>query len=117
MNMEIPMLFHDIEWRRARVWIGRRLILKTQWLNFEAGTPCRVMSLVDFGDGLLFWIRTDDPAGLDVDQVTRRELERHFQVQYHRPKTNRSRRGQGSRPDTDSVAAARPARRALEGES
>jgi hypothetical protein len=89
MNLEIPTLCHDIELRHARAWIGRRLVLKSRWLDFEAGTPCRVMSLVDFGDGLLFWIKTDDPAGLDVDQVTRRELEQHFRVDRRPPATAR----------------------------
>ncbi|MDZ7840590.1 MAG: hypothetical protein U5R46_07185 [Gammaproteobacteria bacterium] len=87
MNLEIPTLCHDIELRHARAWIGRRLVLKSHWLDFEAGTPCRVMSLVDFGDGLLFWIKTDDPAGRDVDQVTRRELEQHFRVDSRPPDT------------------------------
>lgn len=87
MNLDIPTLCHDIELRHARAWIGRRLVLKSRWLDFEAGTPCRVMSLVDFGDELLFWIKTDDPAGLDVDQVTRRELEKHFRVDSRPPAT------------------------------
>lgn len=75
-----PSLSQDIEWRHARLWVGRRLVLRNRWLDFEAGTPCRVMCGVDFGDGLLYWITTDDAAHREVDQVTRRELEKHFHV-------------------------------------
>lgn len=93
MSLDIPSLCHEIELRHARAWIGRRIVLKSRWLDFEAGTPCRVMSLVDFGDGLLFWIKTDDPTGLDVDQVTRRELEQHFRVDSRPPATGRGEPG------------------------
>jgi len=78
--MRVPTLLHDIEWRHARRWTGRRVVLRERWRDIEAGTPCRVMCVVDFGDGPLFWIKTDDSAQRDVDQVTRRELEIHFHV-------------------------------------
>lgn len=80
MSLRLPNLVHDIEWRHARTWIGRRLQLRKPWLDFEAGTPCRVMCVVDFGDGPLFWIKTDNARQQDVDQITRSELETHFQV-------------------------------------
>lgn len=97
MTLDIPTLCHDIELRHARAWIGRRLVLKSRWLDFEAGTPCRVMGLVDFGDGLLFWIKTDDPAGLDVDQVTRRELAQYFRVDSRPPATGHDPGGRTAR--------------------
>jgi len=78
VTRRLPTLRHDIEWRHARLWTGRRLLLRKPWLDIPSGTPCRVLCVVDFGDGPLFWIRTDDGAQRDVDQVTRRELETHF---------------------------------------
>lgn len=111
--MAIPTLFHDIEWRHARAWIGRRVILKDRWLDFEAGTPCRVMSVIDFGDGLMFWITTDDAPQLEVDQFTRRELEVHFDVDGRPPALDRShkrlRLGGSTMPDNRT----RPALQAL----
>ena len=63
----------------ARRWIGRRLVLVKPLLGFEAGTPCVVMCVVDFGDGLLLWVSTDDKRSLDVDQVSWKELEEYFE--------------------------------------
>lgn len=80
MSTRLPNLVHDIEWRHARTWIGRRLQLRKPWLSFDTGTSCRVMCIVDFGDGPLFWIKTDNSDALDVDQFSRRELESHFTV-------------------------------------
>lgn len=103
MNLRLPTLTHDIEWRHARAWTGRRLLLSKPWLDFEAGTPCRVMCVVDFGDGPLFWIKTDDSAQRDVDQVTRRELETHFHVP---GATNAPRRPNKRAPASDGPCSA-----------
>lgn len=84
MSTRIPSLSHELEWRHARTWIGRRLVLRQPWLGFDAGTPCRVLCVVDFGDGILFWLTTDEAVPRDVDQVTRRELEECFRVAGHR---------------------------------
>lgn len=111
--MAIPTLFHDIEWRHARAWIGRRVILKDRWLDFEAGTPCRVMSVIDFGDGLMFWITTDDAAQLEVDQFTRRELEVHFDVDGRPPVLDRSRKRSRLRGAETPEDQPRPALQAL----
>lgn len=117
--MKIPTLFHEIEWRHARAWIGRRLVLKERWLDVEAGTPCVVMSLVDFGDGLLFWITTDDDAPRDVDQVTRRELETYFSIGGLPESPEGARTGRRVNGDTESTSRSypRPALRALAGEA
>jgi len=64
----------------ARAWIGRQLILLRPLLDFAAGTPCAVMCVVDFGDGLLLWVRTDDQRLDDVDQFELADLEAHFHV-------------------------------------
>ncbi|HSH42430.1 MAG TPA: hypothetical protein VK973_09950 [Arenicellales bacterium] len=80
MSARIPTLFHEIELRHARRWIGRRLVLRQRWLGFDAGTACVVTCVVDFGDGLLFWISTDEAEPRDIDQVTRRELETCFEL-------------------------------------
>ena len=53
----------------TKEWIGRRLILLKPWLGFRPGTLCKVMCLVDFGDGLLLWIITDDEQCRDIDQL------------------------------------------------
>lgn len=116
--MNIPTLFHEMEWRHARAWIGRRLVLKERWLDVEAGTPCMVMCLVDYGDGLLFWIRTDDEAPRDVDQVTRRELETYFRIDGRPASPQRSWTSRPGNDDCESMPGARPrpALRALTGE-
>ena len=64
----------------ARAWIGRRLVLRRPLLGFAAGTRCAVMCVVDFGDGLLLWVRTDDRRLEDVDQLALEDLEEHFNV-------------------------------------
>lgn len=64
----------------ARAWIGRRLVLRRPLLGFAPGTPCAVMCVVDFGDGLLLWVRTDDRRLEDVDQLALADLEAHFHV-------------------------------------
>lgn len=53
----------------AKAWIGRQLVLRKPWLGFSAGTPCKVMCVVDFGDGLLLWIVTDHAHSQDIDQL------------------------------------------------
>ena len=53
----------------AKTWIGRVLLLKNNWLGFKPGMRCRVMCVVDFGDGLLLWVITDDEHSREVDQV------------------------------------------------
>lgn len=116
--MNIPTLFYEMDWRHARVWIGRRLVLKERWLDVEAGTPCIVMCLVDFGDGLLFWIRTDDDAPRDVDQVTRRELETYFRIGGLPASPEHTRTNRRLTGDSESTTGSypRPALRALAGE-
>lgn len=64
----------------ARSWIGRRLVLQKSLLGFEAGTLCIVMCTVDFGDGLLLWIVTDDKQYLDVDQFDLPAISEYFEL-------------------------------------
>jgi len=53
----------------ARIWIGCQLILKKSLLGYEPGMVCTVMCVVDFGDGPLLWIVTDDKQSTEVDQI------------------------------------------------
>lgn len=53
----------------AREWIGRRLTLRKNLLAFKPGRRCIVMCVVDFGDGPLLWIVTDDKHAIEVDQM------------------------------------------------
>ena len=53
----------------AKTWIGRRLTLRKPLLGFQPGTRCIVMCVVDFGDGILLWIKTDDVSANDVEQM------------------------------------------------
>jgi hypothetical protein len=64
----------------ARCWIGRNLILRKPLLGFDAGTRCVVMCLVDFGDGWLLWVTTDDKHAVDIDQVSWQELQEYFRL-------------------------------------
>lgn len=68
-----PVVASQTEFRtsliEAKAWIGRQLVLRKPWLGYNAGTACKVMCVVDFGDGLLLWIITDDEYSKDVDQV------------------------------------------------
>ena len=59
----------NVSLAEAKTWIGRVLLLKKKWLEFKPGTRCRVMCVVDFGDGLLLWLVTDDEHSREVDQV------------------------------------------------
>lgn len=60
---------NNISLSDAKKWIGRRMVLNRAWLGFAPGTRCRVMCVVDFGDGLLLWFVTDDEHVHDVDQL------------------------------------------------
>lgn len=69
---------NDVSLEDAKRWIGRRLVLRKPLLGFAAGTPCVVMCIVDFGDGPLLWITTDDERCADIDQIGLRDLQEHF---------------------------------------
>lgn len=63
----------------AQSWIGRRLILRRPLLEHMPGTPCIVMCVVDFGDGPLLWIVTDDKQAIEVDQFELSRVSYYFQ--------------------------------------
>jgi len=60
---------NNISLADANKWIGQCLVLQRAWLGFAPGTRCRVMCVVDFGEGLLLWLVTDDEHVRDVDQL------------------------------------------------
>ena len=64
----------------AKFLIGRRLVLRRALRDYPAGTPCVVMCVVDFGDGPLVWVATDDVRVEDVDQFSVEELTQVFQL-------------------------------------
>ena len=64
----------------ARTWIGCSLTLKKPLLGFEAGTRCVVMCVVDFGDGFLLWICTNERHSRDIDQLDISEITDYFTV-------------------------------------
>lgn len=68
-SRKVPAPTNNIVLTDAKNWIGRRMVLKSAWLGFAPGTRCRVMCVVDFGDGLLLWLVTDDEHVRDVDQL------------------------------------------------
>ena len=70
---------HD-DLAQARRWIGQRLELREPFNGFPAGTRCVVMCVVDFGDGLLLWVITDDPRLEEVDQVSLDEVSTRFHL-------------------------------------
>jgi len=63
----------------AKKWIGRRLVLRKSLLGFQPGTLCIVMCVVDFGDGILLWIKTDDVSANDVEQMELKLVAEYFQ--------------------------------------
>ena len=65
--------------RRAKALIGRRIILRRLLSDYVPGTPCLIMCVVDFGDGPLLWVTTDDARVDDVDQFTADELSDYFE--------------------------------------
>lgn len=65
----MPCVAKAVSLTEAKKWIGRRMILRQSWLGFAKGTLCRVMCVVDFGDGLLLWFVTDDDHARDIDQL------------------------------------------------
>lgn len=74
----IPHKSNQVFLPEAKSWIGRVLLLRKKWLGFKAGTRCRVMCVVDFGDGLLLWITTDDEHSQEIDQVEVSALDECF---------------------------------------
>ena len=64
----------------ARTWIGRRLVLRKTLLGFEPGTHGIVMCVVDFGDGLLLWIVTDDNRLIDIEQIALPLVSEYFRL-------------------------------------
>lgn len=71
-----------VAYEDARHWIGHRLILRKPLLEFEPGTLCIVMCVVDFGDGPLLWIVTDDKQHIEVDQLELSCVSNYFQQQH-----------------------------------
>ena len=69
LQLDFPEQEKNVSLEEAKEWIGLRLILLKPWLGFRPGTLCRVMCLVDFGDGLLLWITTDDEQCREIDQL------------------------------------------------
>lgn len=72
----------------ARGWIGRRLVLRQRLGGFEAGTPCVVMCAVDFGEGLLLWVKTRSGTLEDVGQFSPRDIKKRFHI--HPPRLSES---------------------------
>ncbi len=68
-NANVVLKNQIVSIEEAKQWIGRRLILQAPWLGFTPGTRCFISCVVDFGDGPLLWITTDDAHSLDVDQL------------------------------------------------
>ena len=71
---------NTVSFEEARKWIGRRLILKKPLLEFLPDTLCVVMCVVDFGDGPLLWIVTDDKLSIDVDQLELSTISDYFRL-------------------------------------
>ena len=65
---------------QARSWIGRRLVLRAPLLGFEPGLACIVMCVVDFGEGCLLWISTDDNRVREVAQIEPHRVLEYFQL-------------------------------------
>jgi hypothetical protein len=80
MNIAHPPVYKTLGIEEARRWIGRSLVLCKPLLGFDAGTRCVVMCLVDFGDGLLLWVTTDDKYAVDIDQVSLQDLQEYFRL-------------------------------------
>ena len=78
MNIAHTPADKSVSIEEARRWIGRRLVLRKPLLGFDAGTRCVVMCLVDFGDGLLLWVTTDDKHAADIDQISWQDLQEYF---------------------------------------
>ena len=64
----------------ARSWIGRRVVLRAPLLGFEPGLACIVMCVVDFGEGFLLWISTDDNQTREVGQLEIQRVLQYFQL-------------------------------------
>ncbi len=72
---------NTVAYEEARLWIGRRLILRKPLLGFEPGKRCVVMCVVDFGDEPLLWIVTDDKHQIEVDQLELSCISDYFRQQ------------------------------------
>ena len=72
---------NTVAYEEARLWIGRRLILRKPLLGFEPGKRCMVMCVVDFGDEPLLWIVTDDKQQIEVDQLELSCVSDYFRLQ------------------------------------
>ncbi len=68
-NINPTRLANNVAYEEAHRWIGCRLILHKALLTFKPGTRCVVMCVVDFGDGPLLWVVTDDEQQNEVDQL------------------------------------------------
>lgn len=80
MNIAHTPVYKSLTIDEARRWVGRSLVLCKPLLGFDAGTRCVVMCLVDFGDGLLLWVTTDDKYAVDIDQVSWQDLQEYFRL-------------------------------------
>lgn len=67
-----------VTYEKARLWIGRRLILRKPLLSYAPGMPCVVMCVVDFGDGPLLWIVSDDNQAVEVVQLELSSVSEYF---------------------------------------
>ncbi len=87
-DVNAPLTVITVTYEDARLWIGRRLVLRKPLLGFKPGMPCVVMCVVDFGDGPLLWIVTDDNQQVEVDQMEVSCISDYFQLHqteiYHR---------------------------------
>jgi len=72
---------NTVAYQDARDWIDRRLILRKPLLDFEPGMECVVMCVVDFGEGPLLWIMTDDKYHTEVGQLELSCVSDYFQQQ------------------------------------
>ena len=87
LQLASPRQENNVSLKDAKEWIGRRLILLKPWLGFRPGTLCRVMCVVDFGDGLLLWIITDDEQCREIDQLDISSIPALFKT-FHAANTN-----------------------------
>lgn len=71
-----PLTFATLE--DVRPWIGRRLALKKPLGEFGPGASCIIMCAVDFGEGLLLWVKTEDTALRDVGQFELTAISEYF---------------------------------------
>ncbi len=71
---------NTVSLEQARSWIGCRLILRKPLLDCKPGLACIVMCVVDFGEGCLLWISTDDNRATEVDQMEIGEVLEYFRI-------------------------------------